>query len=322
MKFSFLKNTVTPVVPYNDHALRIVLCLVAAHIMVLYNDHQSFFEAVVTKSYLRGFAASFIMAYIVTGYIYRVTIHLDKKYDWQQQTLPRFFWQCCMGFIVPALLVFSLVGVFLALYHINILETAYLRQDYPLTLLMLLSFNLYYFGFYCYLKLSHYRDVQKLTLPSGYQVRESSTGDYPLELENTQHEVPQEKKQFKEILMIDTPLQTLPVATYDIAYAYLLSGTTFLHLKGMQHLSESYPTNYSLKDLENLLDPSTFFRINRQMIINRSCIRSFGAETSKTLLLNIQPEPYPIKKDTAQEHQKLLVVSESRTPRFKIWMNR
>ncbi len=322
MKFTFLKNVSTPVVRYNDHAIRIVLSLIAAHIMVLYNDHENFFEAMFTRSYLRGLAAGFVIAYVVTYYVYRVTIWLDKRYDWHANTFVRFFWQCCIGFFAPAILVFLLVAAFMVLYQINIFDTHYLRQDYPLALLMLLSFNLYYFGLYFYIKYVDYISANQLNPESGLTPFSHLDNALLLESEPLGPESTKEQPRHKEVILVETVTQTLRVLTDDIAYIFILEGNTFLRLKDMSSLDQSYQTDYSLKELETLLDPSKFFRINRQVIIHYDCVVSFRVETAKTLLLSVDPEPYPTEKNIPAEHQKLLVVSEIRTPRFKAWMDR
>lgn len=128
---------------YKDRPIRIILSLIAAHIMVLYNDTDGFFYAAITVSYLRGLVASFIIAYLMTVFIHWISVRLDASFDWHSRMMPRFMMQLCLGALFPALLTFFLVAAFLGIYDINIFETEYLRQDYPLVLLMILTLNLY-----------------------------------------------------------------------------------------------------------------------------------------------------------------------------------
>lgn len=299
-------------VRYNDLAMRFVLSMIAAHIMTSYNEPDGFFELILTASYLRGFIASLIISFLIVNYIYTITIRLDKKRNWIQHTFLRFIWQVLLGFAVPALVVVLLVAVFLKYYDINILNTEYLSQDYPLVLLMLLIVNLYYFGLYHFLILTKPKIIQQ-------------TKSEESELQTLADPDPEEKNDiavYKETIIIHTPLKTFPVQIDDIAYIFRLNDGVFIRLKSMENLNESYQTNYSLKDLESFLDPSKFFRINRQMIVSFQVVSAFRPETAKTLLLTLNPEMYPVKKDMPYEHQKLTVVSETKTPRFKLWMNR
>lgn len=299
-------------VNYNDLSIRIVLSVAAAHIMTSYNEPEGFFEMVLTSSYLRGFVGGFVIAFLTINYVYQLTLRLDQKYEWHRQTFSRFFWQLLLGLCVPAIIVFLLVALFFSIYRINIFETEYLSQDYPLVLLMLLVINLYYFGLYHFLILKSPVGVQPDISENGTAESQPISATIQKEDEPT----------YKETIIITTPLKTFPIHTDEIAYIFRLSDGVFLRLKAMKDMSESYQTNYSLKDLEALLDPSKFFRINRQMIICYQSVAAFRNETAKTLLLTLDPEPYPIDKDTPPEHQKLMVVSETRTPRFKLWIDR
>lgn len=301
-------------VNYNDLSIRLVLSIGAAHIMTAFNESEHFFEIVVTSSYLRGFMVSFIIALLVINYIYLVTTRLDRLYNWVEHTFIRFIWQLLLGFAIPALIVFLFVALFLTFYDINIFNTVYLPQDYPLVLLMLLVINLYYFGLYHFLMVK--KPIAIVVSP------EDQTEIYPVPDSSNQEFALNQEPVYKEILMITTPLETFPVNTDDVAYVFRINDNVFIRLKAMQHLNEAYEVNYSLKDLEILLDPSKFFRINRQMIVNFYCVSSFRPETSKTLMLTLNPELYLTKKDIPSEYQKLLVVSETKTPRFKLWMDR
>lgn len=288
-------------VRYNDLPIRIFLAVIAAHIMTIYNEHDGFFEALFTISYLRGFIASLVMAYMMLWYIYYITTRLDRRYDWHNHTLIRFILQACIGFIAPAIIVFLLVALFLWMYGIKILDTVYLEQDYPLVLLMLLAANLYYFGLYSFLVA---RPV----------IAVSSAEAAPQE--------PLAEHTYRETIIITTTLETFPVNTDDIAYIFRMGDGVFIRLRDMKDIKESYQTNYSLKDFEALLDPSKFFRINRQMTVHFQSVVSFRQETAKTLLLTLDPEMYPVRSDIPPEHIKLTVVSENRTPKFRLWMKR
>src|SRR5690606_32943172 len=123
-------------------------------------------------------------------------------------------------------------------------------------------------------------------------------------------------------LIITTPLKTFPVRTDNIVYIFRINDGVFIRLISMTDISESYPVNYSLKELEALLAPALFFRINRQMIVSRTGVDSFRNESPKTLFLSLTPELFSDAKNTPEEYKKLPIVSETKTPRFKVWMNR
>lgn len=55
---------ITKTVKYNDGGMRLLLSIVAAHIMVTYNEPESFFKIIFTISYIRGFIASLLMSFL------------------------------------------------------------------------------------------------------------------------------------------------------------------------------------------------------------------------------------------------------------------
>lgn len=93
--------------------------------------------------YIRSLTASFIIAFLLTGYIGYVSKRLDKRFDWYSQTIWRLLWQFFLGYLVPAVAAFLLVAGYFAMYGFNVLATNYMREDYTLVLLMLVVINLF-----------------------------------------------------------------------------------------------------------------------------------------------------------------------------------
>jgi len=171
-----MKDTAT--VPYNDRYFRIVLSLLAAHIIVLYNDKDSFFQAVFTFSYLRGMAGSFVIALLLTEYVHYITVRLDWKFDWHANTLLRLFWQALLAFVAPSLLAFLLAAFLFWIFNINIFHTTYLQQDYTVIVFMILSINMYYFGLNSFLRLRH---TSASPNPQATYTIPAPAGEFPIE---------------------------------------------------------------------------------------------------------------------------------------------
>lgn len=312
------KSNMKPKVKYHDHLMRFVLAIIGAHVMVLYNDPQDFYEAVFTASYVRGFIASLIISYIIVYYIQGATITLDKKYDWQADTLLRIIWQLVFGIFVPAFVVFLLVAFFMWIYEINVFKTSYLRQDYPLAILMLLVLNLYYFGLYCFIKLKSTTAVVDDIILNNDGMISSHAGTF---LQTNEEERDKLETNFKETILVNTFDRTIPVDVTDIVYIFRYLGNVFIRLKSMESINECYQVSFTLKELEAMLNPSFFFRINRQMIISRDCCAGYSSEKNKTLFITLNP---PLIKDglSSQDYRKLPIVSEDRCTNFKFWLDR
>jgi two-component system, LytTR family, response regulator LytT len=79
-----------------------------------------------------------------------------------------------------------------------------------------------------------------------------------------------------------------PVLVADIAFVYLDNEVAYLYnFKGEKH--SIFKT---LDEIENVVSPHQFFRINRQMIVNRQAIKDIeGGLNTKTIVHLIVPTP-------------------------------
>lgn len=92
----------------------------------------------------------------------------------------------------------------------------------------------------------------------------------------------------------------------DTVYFYTRDKITFL-VSG--DTGRRYPTDYTLDKLEELLDPSIFFRINRQFIVGIKSIKEMQMHTKGRVKIDLEPE-------SDQE----AVVSVERSAAFKKWL--
>jgi len=89
------------------------------------------------------------------------------------------------------------------------------------------------------------------------------------------------------------------------AFFYTENKITFIVTKE----GKRYPIQHSLEKLEELADPQSFFRINRQFIVNVGSIKSMSGHTKSRVKLKLDPCP---AKET--------IVSSERSPIFKKWL--
>ncbi len=73
--------------------------------------------------------------------------------------------------------------------------------------------------------------------------------------------------------------------------------------------AKKYPSDYTLDELDKILDPKMFFRINRQIIVNIKAIREMFVISKSRVKLNLHP---PTTLETA--------VSAERVGHFKKWL--
>jgi len=73
----------------------------------------------------------------------------------------------------------------------------------------------------------------------------------------------------------------------EIAYFYSKEGMTYAVLNDQKH----YPVDYSLDNLLSELNPTDFFRINRQYLIKHACIKQVHVFPKSHLKLELSPKP-------------------------------
>ena len=117
---------------------------------------------------------------------------------------------------------------------------------------------------------------------------------------------PTEKK-YKQQFLIHHKDQILTVPTAAIDYSYIDNKITYVVTKDQS----SYIVPFTLEELENQLDPTYFFRVNRQFIIALDSFQSihkyFNDKGKITLKNNPEAE---------------IILSRSRFAEFKEWLDR
>lgn len=112
---------------------------------------------------------------------------------------------------------------------------------------------------------------------------------------------PEYKKRF--LIRFGDNIKT--VATDSIAYFFSENKGTFARTFD----ERTYPIDNNLDTLEHVLDPETFFRINRQYIISVKSIKEMKTYSKARVLVKLTPEV----KDPP-------LVSSERSAGFKLWL--
>lgn len=99
-----------------------------------------------------------------------------------------------------------------------------------------------------------------------------------------------------KIKMVDPGELAYVISRDKISYLTLFSGDTV-------------PSDFTLEELENSLDPNLFFRVNRQMLVNLEAVEDLTVFSKSRLKVSLRP---------ASDEEVL--VSAERTPGFKAWL--
>lgn len=115
-----------------------------------------------------------------------------------------------------------------------------------------------------------------------------------------------QKPIFKDRFVVKYGEHIKTIETVDAAYFYTETKINFIVTKE----GKRYVIDYNLDQLEQLLNPKKFFRINRQFIIGFHSIIEMSTYSKSRVLVKLNP---PTKLET--------IVSSERSSAFKLWLD-
>lgn len=128
--------------------------------------------------------------------------------------------------------------------------------------------------------------------------------DFETLLANIQGKEPALKKRF--LIQIGEKIHKIEIT--ETAYFYVLEKAVYL--KSFD--GKSYPVEFTLDKLETMLNPESFFRINRKFLVNMDSISKMVAYSRGRVKLELKPKP---------EDEFDTIVSIDRSSDFKKWLN-
>jgi len=340
-----------PVINYKDLLFRGIACLLAAHYIVMMGRPDlSTFQALMIPSYYPTLLVNYAIALIVGMGVKRVTISLDRYHDWYRDIWRRAMLQFIFGVIGVSILSFFLVWLYFIAFDQNLIDSGYLDYELPFSIALITILNFYYVAYYFYM---YPRPVDRSTsepmeerqmnqvhfssqdesriierLPFEYieQVDDKdfeTNGNYEdIKMLPKEFIEPEQKKEAKEILIVDTPLRSIPIRLKDVAMFFIFNKTLFIGIKGVKNLGDCYQYSGTLTELMEYLDERDFFRINRQCIVNFRMIDAFENSGEKGLRVLLKSEFVMLDDIEANVFEKTCMVSGDKVSSFKEWMNR
>ena len=137
--------------------------------------------------------------------------------------------------------------------------------------------------------LNKYKNLNKQAIP-----------DYSVLLKSLSKE-----KEYQKRLLVKYGATIKTLNVDDASYFYTEYKVVYVTTKDKNR----FPVDYNLDQLQQLLSPDKFFRINRQFIINIDAIEKMVAFSKSRVKVMLKP---PIDKDT--------IVSTERSSDFKKWL--
>ncbi len=116
------------------------------------------------------------------------------------------------------------------------------------------------------------------------------------------------EKKYRERFSISIGSKIKMVETSEIAYFFVQDKD--IYMKTFQ--GHSYSVEHTLDNLEQMMDPSVFFRINRKFLVNIAAIANMVAYSRGRVKLELNPKA---------EEEFEAIVSIDRANSFKKWLN-
>ncbi|MFK7932092.1 MAG: LytR/AlgR family response regulator transcription factor [Saprospiraceae bacterium] len=113
------------------------------------------------------------------------------------------------------------------------------------------------------------------------------------------------KKDYAERFLIKSGEQFLTIPVADIAYVFSESSLTFIRTQN----NKKYLLDYTLDEVQQRLNPTNFYRINRKMVVRVAAIGKIHTYFNSRLKLELIPKM-----------NDEVVVSRERVKAFKAWL--
>ncbi|PZX59346.1 LytTR family transcriptional regulator [Algoriphagus ratkowskyi] len=219
----------------------------------MYGASARFLDSLTSASFYIKLLATIFIAGFFLEFVHRITVKLDKVYDWKERPLVRLTLQFILGVFLPGMIDFFFLSVYKWYFELtSIHENPGSHSNVSAMILPVFLFNLYYLFYY-----------------------------HILRRKDTKTQIKDEN----ELLLIQQGNRTIPVLLKDIRYIYHKDRLNYLIISGDTRYFLSEP----LDELERQLPDRDFFRVNRKMIIHfRACIH-FQSNGHGKLLLRLDP---------------------------------
>lgn len=132
-----------------------------------------------------------------------------------------------------------------------------------------------------------------------------SANDYTLKMQSLLDSLPMTGRKYKTRFLVQQQDQLLPIPQEQIAYFFTANEMVCL----VRNDNRQFLVDYTLEELEKLLNPSYFFRLNRQYIAALPAVQKIHTYFNGKLKLELHPEP---------SHD--ILISREKAPYFKEWM--
>ncbi|MEQ8683762.1 MAG: LytTR family transcriptional regulator DNA-binding domain-containing protein [Imperialibacter sp.] len=249
--------------------------LVLSQLFISIGAEKDWFELFQESSFVPDTLFVFTLTSTLWLYVRMATIVLQQKMDWFERPIARIPAQIFFGIVLPSIgCIFVVALYFYAQYQIPLSATSFPAYEFPLAIIVITQFNLYYLIYYFYRK-----------------TKTPAAGTAAIEA--------------KKSIVGVVGRKNVPIDLQDIANVFIKNSVVYITTFSNTRLSVSY----TLDEISLLLSEADYFRANRQVILHRKCCKSFMNEANGKLLVELDPDadaPLIVSQLKAAEFKKWL----------------
>jgi hypothetical protein len=197
----------------------------------------------------------------------------------------------CFFFILWEFLLFYLYSTFY--YKVSLSETDFYEIVVPLAIFVSIGFAIYF--------------KQNYVLEKVFEVREDVTSQHLEEQTNEFFSQNPAASNHTSKITVSKGNNTILLSEDNILMIYTRDKVAWLFTDS----NEKYISSYALKELEEKLSSTSFFRINRQVILSKKVVKGYLPLENQKLMVQLTI-------DTLEEDER--VVSKYTAPEFKKWL--
>ncbi len=152
------------------------------------------------------------------------------------------------------------------------------------------------------------KPIKKRDLENSLQKYQSLKSAYSIDFEALLSTI-KGKGEYKKRFLVQIADKYKKVETGDIAYFFALEKSVFFRTTERQ----TYPLDITLDQVEKVIDPELFFRINRKYIVNINAISNMISWSKRRIKVELRP---------AVDDNVDTIVSMERYSEFKKWLDK
>jgi DNA-binding LytR/AlgR family response regulator len=153
------------------------------------------------------------------------------------------------------------------------------------------------------------KPIKKEVLRESLNKYKNIKSSYLMDFEEIIRNIQNKEINYKKRFLIQYGQKIKKVEIDEVAYFYALEKNVFLATSS----GSTFPIDYTLDKLQEVIDPEKFFRVNRKMIVGFNSIKNMIPYSRSRIKIELSP---PEPKDVEA------LVSVERASSFKEWMDK